>query len=219
MRSTPATAFSSENPEFAAHACAAGGHRVRRARCPRPCALLGNKVSARKLAARAGVAVMPATAAAAGGRRRSAARLAAAVGYPVMLKASWGGGGRGMRVVESDAQLSRGAAARAARGARRLRQRRGVPGEAGAPRAPRRGADPRRLARQPRAPVSSATARVQRRNQKVVERAPAVFLSRGAARASCARRRSRSAARRTTATPARSSSCRTPTAGASTSSR
>ncbi|PMX98846.1 hypothetical protein C1X54_37880, partial [Pseudomonas sp. GW460-13] len=32
-------------------------------------------------------------------------RLAAGVGYPLMLKASWGGGGRGMRVLESEQDL------------------------------------------------------------------------------------------------------------------
>ena len=60
---------------------------------------------------------------------------------------------------------------------------------------------------------------VQRRNQKVVERAPAVFLQRGGARPRCARRRSPSPRGAPTRTPARWSSCRTPTAAAATSSR
>ena len=65
---------------------------------------LGNKVAARNLAVSAGVPVMPAT----GPLPQDAAecrRLAEEVGYPLMLKASWGGGGRGMRVIESPAEL------------------------------------------------------------------------------------------------------------------
>ena len=65
---------------------------------------LGNKVAARNLAVSAGVPVMPAT----GPLPQDDAecrRLAEEVGYPLMLKASWGGGGRGMRVIESPAEL------------------------------------------------------------------------------------------------------------------
>lgn len=65
---------------------------------------LGNKVAARNAAIDAGVPVMPATWALPSSVEESK-RLAAEVGYPLMLKASWGGGGRGMRIVESEAEL------------------------------------------------------------------------------------------------------------------
>ena len=55
-------------------------------------------------AAVAGVAVMPATPPLPYDVAECA-RLAEGIGFPVMLKASWGGGGRGMRVIESAADL------------------------------------------------------------------------------------------------------------------
>ena len=65
---------------------------------------LGDKVAARKVAAAAGVAIVPGTP----GPIKTvedARAFAAEVGYPVMIKASAGGGGRGMRVVRSAAEL------------------------------------------------------------------------------------------------------------------
>jgi pyruvate carboxylase len=99
---------------------------------------LGNKV-ARANWRGAGVPVVPATGALPQrpGRCRT---MAAEVGYPLMLKASWGGGGRGMRVIETEADLGPLRWRWRARGAGRLRQRRGLSGKAGAPRPPRRGA-------------------------------------------------------------------------------
>jgi pyruvate carboxylase len=65
---------------------------------------LGDKVAARQIAERAGVPVMPATAALPDDQDEIA-RLGEAIGYPVMVKASWGGGGRGMRVVREPGEL------------------------------------------------------------------------------------------------------------------
>lgn len=65
---------------------------------------LGNKVSARELAHEAGAPVMPATGALLGDGG-AVGELAAGIGYPVMVKASWGGGGRGMRVVNGPDDL------------------------------------------------------------------------------------------------------------------
>ena len=100
----PGYGFLSENPEFA-DACADADitfigppSDVMRA--------LGNKVSAREVAMRAGTPVMPATGPLPNDREE-VHRLADEVGLPVMLKASWGGGGRGMRVIESADQLDR----------------------------------------------------------------------------------------------------------------
>ena len=98
----PGYGFLSENPDFA-DACAAAGIAfigppgdVMRT--------LGNKVAARNLAQSVGVPVMPATPPLS--RDPDAALAAAAeIGYPVMLKASWGGGGRGMRIIQSEQEL------------------------------------------------------------------------------------------------------------------
>ncbi|MEM7050483.1 MAG: acetyl-CoA carboxylase biotin carboxylase subunit [Acidobacteriota bacterium] len=66
--------------------------------------LMGNKAQARKSADAAGVPVLP------GSKEplespEEAARRAAEVGYPVILKASAGGGGRGMRIVQEESEI------------------------------------------------------------------------------------------------------------------
>ncbi len=93
----PGYGFLSESPEFAG-ACAAAGIAFIG---PRPETLrrLGDKVSARALAAAAGVPTVPATGALPADPG-AALEIVRAVGFPGILKASWGGGGRGMRVVD-----------------------------------------------------------------------------------------------------------------------
>ncbi|MEJ8474865.1 pyruvate carboxylase [Roseibium algae] len=100
----PGYGFLSESPEFA-DACEEAGiifigpkaDTMRR---------LGNKVAARNLAIEAGVPVMPATDPLPDDMDEIK-RLASGIGYPVMLKASWGGGGRGMRVIPDETTLMR----------------------------------------------------------------------------------------------------------------
>ena len=64
----------------------------------------GNKVAARDLASSVGIPVIPGSSEASEDEA-DALRVASEVGYPVMLKAAGGGGGRGMRVVESKSEL------------------------------------------------------------------------------------------------------------------
>lgn len=99
----PGYGFLSENPDFA-DACAKAGIAfigpngdVMRT--------LGNKVAARAVAIAAGVPVVPATGALPDDIN-VVRQMAAEIGYPLMLKASWGGGGRGMRVIETEADLA-----------------------------------------------------------------------------------------------------------------
>ena len=169
----PGYGFLAENPEFAEQCARAGLLFV--GPSPDTMRVLGNKVAARHLAVAAGVAVMPATPPLPE-NMADCMRLAQQVGYPVMLKASWGGGGRGMRVIESDAQLAellpvarREAKAafgndevyleKLVRRARHLEVQ--ILGDADG-----------NLVH-----LFERDCTVQRRNQKVVERAPAVFLS------------------------------------------
>ena len=94
----PGYGFLSENADFA-RACEAAGIAFVGPRSEL-LDMLGDKVAARKLAIEAGVPVL-------GGSEQPvepgdpARKLAQGLGYPVIVKASMGGGGRGMRVVES----------------------------------------------------------------------------------------------------------------------
>jgi pyruvate carboxylase len=100
----PGYGLLSESPEFA-EACAENG-LVFIGPKPQTMRRLGNKVAARNLAMEVGVPVIPATEPLPDDPSEIA-RMAEAIGYPMMLKASWGGGGRGMRVIRSEADLSR----------------------------------------------------------------------------------------------------------------
>ena len=66
--------------------------------------LLGDKVEARKLARRAKVPVVPGSEGVIEDEKE-ALRLATEIGYPIIIKAVAGGGGRGMRVVHNDISL------------------------------------------------------------------------------------------------------------------
>ena len=95
----PGYGFLSESPEFA-EACADAGIAFIGPR-PKTLRLLGDKVSARAIAASAGVPTVPATDALPADTAEALA-FVREVGFPGMLKASWGGGGRGMRIVETE---------------------------------------------------------------------------------------------------------------------
>jgi pyruvate carboxylase len=65
---------------------------------------LGNKIAARNMAVEANVPVVPATESLPKDLNK-VAKMAADIGYPLMLKASWGGGGRGMRRIMNEKDL------------------------------------------------------------------------------------------------------------------
>jgi pyruvate carboxylase len=100
----PGYGLLSESPEFVEACDAAGlifiGPRADTMR------RLGNKVAARNLAISVGVPVVPATEPLPDDMAE-VARMADEIGYPVMLKASWGGGGRGMRAIRDPKDLAK----------------------------------------------------------------------------------------------------------------
>ena len=177
----PGYGFLSENPRFA-ESCAAAG-LIFVGPTPEIMRRLGNKVSARELAASAGVPVMPATPPLPRDDAE-ALRLARAVGFPVMLKASWGGGGRGMRVVEQEGELAEmvATARREAKAAfgndevyleKLVRRARHIEVQL-------LGDSHGNLVH-----LFERDCTVQRRNQKVIERAPASFFTEQQRRSLC----------------------------------
>ncbi|WP_417208076.1 pyruvate carboxylase [Antarctobacter sp.] len=169
----PGYGLLSENPDFV-DACAAAGITFIGPKAETMRAL-GDKASARRVAIEAGVPVIPATEVL-GDDFDAIAKEAAEVGYPLMLKASWGGGGRGMRPIESAKDLKD----------KVLEGRR----EAEAAFGNGEGYLEKMITRARHVEVQilgdshgniyhlyERDCSVQRRNQKVVERAPAPYLS------------------------------------------
>ncbi len=99
----PGYGFLSENPDFV-DACEAAGIAFIGPKAD-TMRMLGDKASARKAAIAAGVPVVPATEVLPDDATK-VSEMAAEIGYPLMLKASWGGGGRGMRPVMAEAELA-----------------------------------------------------------------------------------------------------------------
>jgi acetyl-CoA carboxylase biotin carboxylase subunit len=98
----PGYGFLSENPAFAADVEAAGLTFV--GPSAEAISLMGDKAMARKAVAKVGVPVVPGSPDAVADVA-DAVRAAAACGYPVLLKARAGGGGKGMRVADSEDEL------------------------------------------------------------------------------------------------------------------
>jgi acetyl-CoA carboxylase, biotin carboxylase subunit len=67
--------------------------------------LLGDKVNAKSAMKKAGIPVVPGTEGALPSEANDIVKLARSIGYPVIVKAAGGGGGRGMRVVHTEAAL------------------------------------------------------------------------------------------------------------------
>ncbi len=99
----PGYGFLSENARFA-QACEDAG-LVFIGPSAKSMALMGSKVEARRAAARFGVPMIPGTLDPVVDKQEGL-KVAGTIGYPLMLKASAGGGGKGLRLVHSEAELA-----------------------------------------------------------------------------------------------------------------
>jgi len=99
----PGYGFLAENADFAEKVERSGFVFIG----PRPenIRLMGDKVSAKAAMAKAGIPTVPGSEGALPDDPKEIVRIARKVGYPVIIKAAGGGGGRGMRVVHTEAAL------------------------------------------------------------------------------------------------------------------
>ena len=99
----PGYGFLSENADFSEKVQQSGftfiGPRAETIR------MMGDKISAKKAMLKAGIPCVPGNGEPLGDDNETNLRLAQEVGYPIIIKASGGGGGRGMRTVHTEATL------------------------------------------------------------------------------------------------------------------
>ncbi|MBM4268088.1 MAG: acetyl-CoA carboxylase biotin carboxylase subunit [Deltaproteobacteria bacterium] len=170
----PGYGFLSENGDFA-EACQRSGFAFVGPRT-RNIKLMGDKARARRFMRRAGVPVLPGTPSSLRGQG-DARRIAREIGYPVLVKATGGGGGRGLRVVADDQALERAIETASREGQSAFGQPR-VYLEKYLPRA--RHIEVQILADQERSVVhlGERECSLQRRYQKVLEESPSPALDR-----------------------------------------
>jgi acetyl-CoA carboxylase biotin carboxylase subunit len=99
----PGYGFLSENADFAEKVERSGFVFI--GPHPENIRLMGDKVSAKQAMTKAGVPTVPGSEGALPDDPKEIVRIARKIGYPVIIKASGGGGGRGMRVVHTEAAL------------------------------------------------------------------------------------------------------------------
>jgi acetyl-CoA carboxylase biotin carboxylase subunit len=99
----PGYGFLSENADFAERVEKSGFTFI--GPTPESIRMMGDKVSAKQAMIRAGVPCVPGSEGALPEDGKEVLRIARAIGYPVIIKAAGGGGGRGMRVVHTEAAL------------------------------------------------------------------------------------------------------------------
>jgi acetyl-CoA carboxylase biotin carboxylase subunit len=99
----PGYGFLAENADFAKHVEESGFIFVGPA--PETIRLMGDKISAIKMMREAGVPCVPGSDGPLPDDADAIMRIAAGIGYPIIIKATAGGGGKGMRVVHTEAAL------------------------------------------------------------------------------------------------------------------
>ncbi len=99
----PGYGFLAENADFAERVEESGFRFI--GPTPDTIRLMGDKVAAIKAMKAAGVPCVPGSEGPIGNDREANAAMARKIGYPIIIKAAGGGGGRGMRVVKSEAAL------------------------------------------------------------------------------------------------------------------
>ncbi len=168
----PGYGFLSENSQFADALCGQGITFIG----PNPAAIeaMGDKIESKKIAAKAGVNTIPGFAGVIKDAQH-ALDIAREIGYPVMIKASAGGGGKGMRLARNDTECGDGydratSEARSSFGDDRVFIEKFIE-------------QPRHIEIQVIADSSGNTlylgereCSIQRRHQKVIEEAPSVFI-------------------------------------------
>ncbi len=105
----PGYGFLAENPGFAAAVADAGLIFI--GPPPGAMAMMGDKIAARQAMEQAGVPVLPGVTGRAGVDLAAARRAAGRLGFPLLIKAAAGGGGRGIRIVRQAGELEAALAA------------------------------------------------------------------------------------------------------------